>query len=261
MKLFLLLTAFFVYVQCRPELPPTDVMKQAYNDLMLKALKKKYGASYTGSPDDACSQACIKPPPPGFGKYLVKIQGPKDPDSIKDTVKEFFSKEFLSKVCAFANETAACVKACPDTQRRAFLRELFAPIKYVCVDSHMVQNADCLRDALAESGPRCYAGECAPKFQAAQQSFATYQAAVGALSGPEDAVSTKSQGEDLLAKSCDVVRCGVNCGDATRIQKCGAEANQEVHNFYKELAKSLDAARYLSPRNYVIDIPQQCKVQ
>jgi hypothetical protein len=256
MKL-LILFAIFVYAQCRPELPPINVIKEEYNKVMLKALKRKFGDSYTGSADDACSLACAKPPPPGFGQHLMNFREPS-----ADAMKAIYNKDFLTKVCAYANETATCVKACPDTQRRAYLRELFAPIKYVCVDSHIVQNADCLRQALEEVGPSCLTGQCAAKKAAAEQSFNAYKTATaGSMDLADQSASTKPVVEDFVGKACDLVKCGVTCGDAVRTQKCGAEANQEVHNFYKELAKSLDAVRYLSPRSYVIDVPQQCKAQ
>lgn len=232
------------------------MIKEQYNQVMQKALKRKYGDSYTGSPDDACSLACAKPPPAGFGQHLMHIREPG-----MDAMKAIYSKDFLTKVCAYANETATCVKACPDTQRRAYLRELFAPIKYVCVDSHIVQNADCLRQALEEVGPSCLTGACAAKKTAAEQSLNAYKTAMGPVENSADQSSAKPAAEDFVGKACDLVKCGVTCGDAVRTQKCGAEANQEVHNFYKELAKSLDAVRYLSPRSYVIDVPQQCKVQ
>jgi len=255
MKL-LILFAIFVYAQCRPELPPANVIKEEYNKVMLKALKRKFGDSYTSSPDDACSLACAKPPPAGFGQHLMHFGEPSPA-----AVKVVFSKDFLTKVCAYANETATCVKACPDTQRRAYLRELFAPIKYVCVDSHIVQNADCLGQAGEEAEPSCLTGECAAKKTAVEQSFTAYKSAAGATDLADQSASTKPAVEDFAGKACDFLRCVITCGDAVRIQKCGAEANQEVHNFYKELSKSLDAIRYLSPRSYVVDVPQQCKAQ
>jgi len=258
MKL-LLLIALFVYVQCRPELPPTDVLKQHYNEIMTKALKRKYGDSYTGNAEvDACTLACAKGPPPGFGQHIMKFQDPK-PDQI---IKEIYNKEFLTKVCTHANETAQCVKACPDSQRRAYLRQLFAPVKYLCADSHIVEKADCLRGAFEEYHPACASGECAAKKAAVQTSLAAYKAALGdTLHGPGDSATTKPLAEDLVGKGCEAIRCGVKCGDAKRTEKCGEAVNKEIHTFFEKLAHSLDDWRYLSPRDYVIDIPQSCHVE
>jgi hypothetical protein len=245
MKL-LLLTLCFVYAQCRPDLPAPEAMKDKWNKAMETALKRKFGESYAASPDDACSQACQKPPPPGFGQHLLKFKDPKLED-----MKEIYNKDLLTKICQYANETSTCVKACPDTQRRAFLREVFAPIKYLCADSHIVEHADCYRQALEEAGPGCLSGECAPKKAALTESYNAYKSAEP---------KTKALAEAFVGNLCDMFRCGVFCGDTVRTQKCGAEANQEIHNFYKEIAKSFEAIRYLSPRDYVIDVPQQCKV-
>jgi len=245
MKL-LLLALCFVYAQCRPDLPPAEVMKDKWNKLMETALVRRYGPGYHAGPDDACSIACQKPPPPGFGQHLMKFKEPKLED-----IKEFYNKEFLTKICAYANETKACVKACPDTQRRAFLREVFAPIKYLCKDSHIVEHADCYRQALEEAGPGCMTGQCAAKKQALHEAHEAYKNAEP---------KTKALAEDFVGDLCDLFRCGVFCGDTVRTQKCGAEANKEIHEFYKAIAKSFEAVRFLSPRDYVIDVPQQCKV-
>jgi hypothetical protein len=246
MKCLLFLALCFVYAQCRPDLPPAESMKEHWNKAMEKALKRRYGESYAASADDECSKACQKPPPPGFGQHLMHFRDPKLED-----IAHIYDKDLLTKVCQYANETSQCVKACPDTQRRAYLREVFAPVKYLCVDSHIVQNADCYKTALAEAGPACMTGECAPKKAALTESYTAYKAAEP---------KTKALAETFVGNLCDMFRCGVFCGDTVRTAKCGADANKEIHDFYKQVAKSFEAVRFLSPRDYVIDVPQQCKI-
>jgi len=243
---FIVLALLFVYAQCRPDLPAPESMKDHWNKAMDKALKRRYGDSYTAGADDECSKARQKPPPPGFAQHLIHFKDPK-----LENIAHIYDKELLTKVCQYANETASCVKACPDTQRRAYLREVFAPIKYLCSDSHIVENADCYKQALTEAGPGCASGECAAKKTALTESFNAYKTAEP---------KTKALAEAFVGNLCDMFRCGVFCGDAVRTAKCGAQANTEIHNFYKEIAKSFEAVRFLSPRDYVIDVPQQCKV-
>jgi len=166
-------------------------------------------------------------------------------------IADLYNKEVLIKLCTYANETASCVKSCPDTQRRAFLREIFAPVKYLCVDSHFLQNADCYKEALEEAAPGCWAGVCAEKKAEMHETYYTYR---------DSEPKTKENAETFFAYMCSFFKCEINCGDAIRTQKCGEQANNEFHNFYREVAKSFEAIRLLSPRDYVIDVPRSCKV-
>jgi len=230
------------YVQCQPQMPPAEMMKEHWNNALEKALRKKHGESYSPSLDDECSKACQKAPQ-GFGQYLIKFAKPGP-----ETIQAIYNKEFLTKVCAFANETAQCVRACPDTQRRQFLRTIFAPVKFLCVDSHIVENADCLGQVAGEQGPACMSGTCAPKKAAFEAAIAAYGAAP----------PTKANSEAVLEKMCELFDCGALCGQEARQRKCGAVVEGEIRQFYNVLGKSMNEIRYFSPHDFVPDIPRVC---
>lgn len=220
-------------------------LQDMFNAQIDKALKRKLGDSYTGTADDSCAKACVTKPPEGFGKFLIKFKEPKI-----DDIKEIYNKELLTKVCAFTNTTALCVRQCPETQRRTFLREVFAPIKYACEETDFVAHTDCYKENIEAMQPICMAADkCGPKKDAMTASFGAYKAA---------ADKTKPVIEAMVGSFCELVDCGLDCGDARRIEKCGAPANTVLRGFYKKMVEAAEHTRYFSPRDFVIDVPASC---
>jgi len=249
MKLFLVAFAIFAYAhQCRADDPEADAMVQQWNGMMEKALKRKYGDSYTAGPSDDCCKACQNTEPPGKDK-MSKLSDPTNSKK-SEMIKDIYNTAFLTEMCTYFNATAACVRKCPDTQRRQYLKLLFAPIKYVCEDSHIVQNADCLGSVYENITMACLMNQCMEATGAAALAFTAY------MDEP-----TKQSAEAVLALGCEFVKCNVKCTHEQRESKCGAQADTEVVEFYKRLSKTLEDLRYLSPSDYLVDIPAQCKKQ
>jgi hypothetical protein len=241
---FIALVLFSVFVYCSADAPPGG-MHEMFGKKIDEALKRKHGDSYAGTADDSCAKACITAPPQGFGKYLVKFKEPKLED-----LKEIYDKEMLTKVCGYSNKTAACIRACPETQRRTFMRNVFAPIKYMCEDTKFVEYAPCYKETIEIMQPVCLADDkCGPKKTALVTNIQAYKAA-----NPK----TKPVIETAVDSFCQLADCGIDCSEAKRIEKCGADANTVLKGFYKELVKSAKEARYFSPRDFVIDIPASC---
>lgn len=247
MHLLSLALVFFVALvnQCQPT-AEGDEMVAKWNALMDNALKRKFGASYAANPGDECVKACQNTEPPGQDK-ISKLNDPTAKKS--DFIKDIYNTETFREMCTYFNATAACVRNCPDTQRRQYLKLIFAPIKYICEDSNIVQSADCLGKVYENITMDCTMNQCAEQFGAAVIEFSNY------IEAP-----TKASAEAMLAKGCTMVKCEVQCTKEQRVSKCGAAADGQVKEFYKRLSKSLEDLRYLSPRDYVVDIPSECNV-
>jgi len=240
---FVALVLFSVFAYCWAD-APAGGMHEMVSKKIDEALKRKYGDSFAAS-DDSCAKACITSPPQGFGKYLVKFKEPKAED-----LKELYDKEMLTKVCTYSNKTAACIRACPETQRRAFMRNIFAPIKYMCEDTKFVEYSPCYKETFEIMQPICIADDkCGAKKTKLTTDFGAYKA---------QTTKTKPVVETMVDSFCQLVDCGVDCGNDKRIEKCGADANTVLRGFYKELVKSAKDTRYFSPRDFVVDIPASC---
>jgi hypothetical protein len=248
MKLVLLALLFVVYVESRPDaehhidVSHLDEMLSAGID---RALKRKEGDGYTATPSDDCVKACAHDPPAEVGALLAKWKEPS-----LGHLKDLYNKERLTKICTHANTTGACVRACPDGKRKEYVKKLFKPIKYMCAESHFVDYSPCYHDVWEEMKEVCKgADKCGPKKAAFKEALDAYKAA---------SPKTKAGAESMVSKLCAGIDCALDCADAKRIEKCGADKNTVLRHFYHELEDSLKEARYMSPRDFVIDWPTEC---
>jgi hypothetical protein len=248
---FVALALLFVCVQCRPDgetaFPGLEHLDDLFNAGIDRALKRKHGDTYTATEADACARACIKDPPTELGTLLGKFKETPGLGNLKD----LYNKERLTKICTHTNVTGACVRACPDGQRKDYMKKIFKPVKYMCAESNFVENAPCYHDVWEEMKDVCKSPEkCGPKKASFEEALAAYKAA-----NPK----TKEVIEGMVSKLCSGIDCALDCANDKRIEKCGADKNKVLRHFYHELEEAVKAARYMTPRETVSDWPAECE--
>jgi hypothetical protein len=92
--------------------------------------------------------------------------------------------------------------------------------------------------------------KCGAKKTAFTEALAAYKAA---------SPKTKEVIESMVTKLCSGIDCALDCTNAKRIEKCGADKNKVLRTFYHELEEAVKAARYMTPRDFVIDWPTECE--
>jgi len=253
MKFVLLALFFVVYVECRPESPThehhhVDVahLVEVLSAGIDRALKRQEGDAYVATPSDACVRECGNHPPEEFGTTVAKWKEPS-----LGHLKDLYNKERLTKICAHANTTGTCVRACPDGKRKEYVKKVFKPLKYMCAESHFVDYSTCYHDVWEEMKDVCKAADkCGAKKAAFKEAFEAYKAA---------SPKTKAGAESMVSKLCAGIDCALDCANAKRIEKCGAEQNKVLRHFYHELEEGMKEARFMSPRDFVIDWPAECE--
>jgi len=254
MKFAVVLALLFAYVQCLPgggdhaehTFPGLDHLDDLLNAGIDRALKRKHGDTYTATEADACAKACIHDPPAELGHLLAKWKEPS-----LGHLKDLYNQERLTKICAHANTTGACVRACPEGQRRDYMKKIFKPVKYMCSESKFLEYTPCYKTVWEEHRNICASAEkCGAKKEAFKEAFAAYKAATP---------KTKVVVETMVSKLCSGIDCALDCSNDKRVEKCGAEQNKVLRHFYHELEEAVKVGRYMSPRDFVIDWPAECE--
>jgi len=140
-----------------------------------------------------------------------------------------YDPEKLNKVCGVHDATKTCLDRCQNSQVKTMMTKALGLGQYMCHDSNFKKNAPCLNEVHKTTHSTCEGQSKCGQYKTKMDQYKQTR--------PTDENGLK----DMMSQSCQFMKCALDCGKPTVVQKCGQSAQNDLQGL---VGKSVEFLKY-----------------
>jgi hypothetical protein len=153
---------------------------------------------------------------PGYEQQAAKLGGEYDPEK-------------LNKVCGVHDGAKTCLDRCQNSQVKTMMTKALGLGQYMCHDSNFKKNAPCLNEVHKTTHTTCEGQSKCGQYKQKMDQYKTTRPS------NEDGL------KDMMKQSCLFMKCALDCGKPSVVQKCGQSAQNDLQGL---VGKSVEFLKY-----------------